>query len=131
MRMILLTPVLLLLTASIGLLACRAAGFDPHLQSMQYAALIAVVSAAAASAPITLCRRSPQEVAAQASLVSTMIHLFVSAALVGIGVIIFKAAMAFTFWNMAFYFVTLILVVADAVRLVKQAPTSSGLAPKQ
>jgi hypothetical protein len=122
-RGLLLTVIAVGLVASAGWGICLAAGWDPHRASLLAAAAVAFVAAVIAFVPLWFARASDQIAAAQAALVSTMIHLFVAAGACGV-VIVFKAlpdVQSFVYWMMAFYFATLIVVAATGAKAVRSA----------
>jgi hypothetical protein len=121
MRGIIITPIVLLLTAALGISVCRALDWNVSTNDAVYAAIAALLASFAGMAPLLLARRADQNAAAQAGLVATMVHMFVAAGLSGAAIIIAHRGTGFTYWMFAFYGVTLIVVATEAVRLVRHA----------
>jgi hypothetical protein len=134
MRSFLLLPVMLALTAGCGLAICAALGKNPHTTEMSLAAAALVVASAFGALPVFVARRATQIGVSQAALVGTMSHLFVA---VGFAAVVilghFNLHASFLYWLMAFYWMTLIALVAAFVRAIKlaapatQASTSNGV----
>jgi hypothetical protein len=127
MRTIVLIPAMLILAAGGGLAVARIMNWSVNVNALSLAGAIALGASTIALAPLALARHATQLGMSQASLVATMLHLFViiaAAAVVVLGR--FAAGEGFLYWLMAFYFTTLIALVVVLVRAVKAAPMTSG-----
>jgi len=129
MRPLLIAPIALILTAAIGYALCKLAGFDPHVRSMLRAGVIALLACAAGAAPLVLSRRASQPAMAQAGLLATTAHLFASAGLSLVALMVMHAGLSFVYWILAFYWTTLIGIVIASVRAVNSAPVDRSPAP--
>src|SRR4051794_5638500 len=116
-------PVVIVAVTAIGALICVAAGVNPHVREMIWAACGCLLASEAAMVPLVLTRGASQPAVAQAGLVATMIHLFGSSA-IGAAVIILKVGRldaSVVYWLLALYWATLIVLVVACVRAVKSA----------
>jgi len=129
MRLLLIAPIALIVTALAGFAICKALHVDPHVRSMLLAGGVALIACAAAASPMLLARRASQPGMAQAGLLSTTAHLFVAAALSFAALTVLHAGAAFVYWILAFYWVTLTGVVIASVRAVKTAPVDGTTMP--
>jgi hypothetical protein len=131
MRIVLLVPLALIVTAGAGWIVCRGAGFGFVVRDVVTAGLICLISADAAMVPLILTRSARQGAVAQAALVATMIHLMLSGAL---SAVVFLAKLppgigpSFLYWLLTFYWISLIVVVIGCVRAVKSAPQDQPIA---
>ncbi len=132
MRTLFLAPLVILLTAAAGYVACRAMSIDPHTGAMITAAVIAALACGAALVPMWLTRGADQTAVVQAGLVATVAHLFATVALAAAAILKFKAGQPFAYWMMAMYWLTLVVVVIATVRELKSAAPapSSSAAPR-
>src|SRR4051812_11114183 len=129
MRTFVLAPIVIVVTAAAGFAACRAMSIDPRVAALVTASAIAMIACSAAIVPLLLTRGADQAAVAQAGLVSTTLHLFSAVALAGVAIMKFKFGQPFTYWMMAMYATTLIVVVTATVREVKSAtPRVAGAA---
>lgn len=130
MRTLLIIPVLIVLCLAGGYVLTQAfVSKTPPLREMIAAALICLIASEAAMIPVIRMRGASQAAIAQAALVGTVIHLFVSCGLGG-GVIITKAfglSPSFVYWLVGLYWVTLVVVVVGLIGAVKQAPIASNI----
>lgn len=124
-RVLLIAPVTLILAAAIGWTIGAAGAYEPHVGAMLTASAIVLVACGAGIVPLVLNRGADQATVAQSGLVATMAHLFVAVALAAVVILKWKPGMPFTWWLLAFYWVTLIGLVIATVRLVKAAPRSA------
>jgi hypothetical protein len=123
MRLMLFSPVLVLIAAAAGFAVCRILGIDPQPRAMALAAAAALAGAEAAAIPLLLTRGGDQAAAAQAGLVATLVQLLVSVVLAGVMILNkLSPGPAFTYWVLAFYWVLLMLVALSAAKVVKSAP---------
>jgi hypothetical protein len=129
MRLLLIAPIALVVTALAGFGICKAAQVDPHVRSILLAGAVAIVACAAAATPVLLARRASQAGMAQAGLLATTAHLFTAAALSFVALTVLHAGVAFVYWILAFYWATLTGVVIASVRAVNRAPVGPAIAP--
>jgi hypothetical protein len=131
MRIVLLVPLALILTAGAGWIVCRGFGFGFVVRDVIAAGLICLISADAAMVPLILTRHARQGAVAQAALVATMVHLMLSGAFAAV---VFLAKVppgigpSFLYWLLTFYWISLIVVVIGCVRAVKSAPADQPIA---
>src|SRR5450432_2708035 len=112
----LLAPAALIVTAIFGYALCQIAGWNTHPREFFSALIVIIFSIACATVPLFLTRRSDQATVAQAALISTIVHLFVAAALAAVMILIVRLAQEFTYWLFAFYWMSLIGLATAAVR---------------
>jgi len=119
LRALLLNP---LIVAALCLLA-MAVGQVAHLHIHQHdiilAAAASLIASELAMLPLIYFRQASQDTVAQVGLISTVLHLFLSA---GIGFAIsacLRLGQPFLYWLVIFYWATLITVSIVAVRAVK------------
>jgi hypothetical protein len=122
LRALLITPIALLLTASIGLMICNFAGVGSHPRDLLAAAAIALLATFVGAVPLYLARSADQATASQAGLLATVTHLFVAIVLAGVMTLVARVGQPFAYWLFAFYFTTLIGVAFASVRLINSAP---------
>ncbi len=111
MRALLFIPLAVVLVCGCGYALCAALGWAVYPREMLIAASTCIVAGVLAVVPLGIIRYSgaatPANVA-QASLVGTMIHLFVC---IGVAAVVLmmkvRLAGAFTYWLMPFYWLTL------------------------
>lgn len=126
MRALILNPVVVAVSAGIGLIVCAALGWNPHWHELLLAAGICLAAAEVATLPLLLHRAVLPMHPAQAGLLATVLHLML-ATMIGGGVILLAhPPIAFTFWLMLFYWLTLISVSVAAIRVVKAAAHESA-----
>lgn len=133
MRSLLILPLTVVIAAAIGYGACVALEIDPHLRDMLAAAIGCIVASIAGVIPLVLTRGASQIAVSQAGLVGTVLHLLVGISIAGFLFLGVKLGQPFLYWMMAFYWLTLIVLVVVLVRAVKSAPvaTAPTTAPKQ
>lgn len=125
MRTLLLIPVVLLLIAGGCWGVAMAAGWQPHGRELIAAALICVLSGEMALAPAVIFRKSDPATVSQAGLAGTVVHMFLTlllAAVVWMGKMVANKQM-FLFMLLAFFWVSLIVLVLAMTRLVRSAAT--------
>ena len=127
--LLLLAAVLLAAAAGFGL--CAAAGWRFDAARVLPAAASALLAGGAALVPLVLTRGASQPSVAQAGLIGTVVHLF--GCLVGAAVLllVLKQGAAATYWVLAFYWATLVVLVVEFGRAVRSAPPAAPVAPKQ
>jgi hypothetical protein len=115
-----------LAVAAAGFVLCAAVGWNARPVGMALAAVAALVAGGVAFVPLILARGASQAAVAQAALLGTMIHLL--GCLAGAAVMLLVVRMpAATYWILAFYWATLVALVAGFTRAVKAAPpTATG-----
>ncbi len=118
------------LTAACGVAICLSLGRDPHARELTFAAVSALAAAQLALVPLMLTRRANQMAAAQAALVATMVHMMSAATFAAI-VVLGKLPLgqAFMYWLLAFYWMTLIGLVATVARHIRRAPLTTSAQP--
>lgn len=130
MLVLALIPLAVLFTALAGLGLCATGGVEPHIRAMLTAGAICLVGSLLAVIPLVLARGATQYAVAQAGLIATMIHLFVSAA--GASAMVMTRGgltMPLVYWLLAFYWTTLAALVTACVRAVRQARPTPPLQP--
>jgi hypothetical protein len=120
-------PIAVLLTAALGWAVCTALRLPAHLSDLAAAAVAALVSAEAAVVPLVLARRGGQAAVVQAALIGTLLHMFLLAALAAGGYLVTRLGPGFLYWVLAFYWPTLIALVAAFAKSIRAAPPT--LAP--
>src|SRR5690349_20844769 len=103
-------PIVILAVAAGGTLICIAAGVNPHVREMIFAACACLIASELSLVPLVLTRGASQPAVAQAGLVGTMIHLFGCTGF-GAAVIILKVGRldaSVVYWLLALYWATLI-----------------------
>ena len=122
MRGLVLNPLAILFTAACGFAICRALRVDAHLREMLVAATAILLASESALVPLFLTRHASQLSVSQAALVATMVQLFIAIAFAAVVIMgRMLAVQPFTYWLLAFYWVTLILLVVECVRAVRSA----------
>jgi hypothetical protein len=112
-----------------GFAICKAAGVSPHSSEMVLAALIGVTAAELAMVPVFVVRGKSADSVVQGALVSTVIHLSVSAG-GGLAVMnMMHPQKAFIYWLCVFYWSTLAGVCRVLMQAVKSAPVAAILSP--
>ncbi len=125
MRTVTLIPLAILLVAAIGSALCKSVGWNVSVPAVGIAAGACLVASLFAYIPLFLVRGSPQPAQAQAALLGTLLHMFFAAA-VAAAVILLKLNLpgSFVYWLFAFYWTTLIVLVAGFIRTIRLAPTT-------
>jgi hypothetical protein len=128
MRALLINPLILLATAVCSAIICAASGRNGQIPLIALAGGVALLATFAAAVPLFLARGASQIGMAQAALVSTVLHLFISLAL-GAGILlIVKPHHAYVYWLLGFYWLTLVLVATSAARAVRAAQPANSAA---
>jgi hypothetical protein len=130
MRGHIINILMILVTAAGGVAILLGTGRDPHARELAAAAIAAFAAAELALVPLMITRRASQLAAAQAALVATMVHMM-SAATVAAVVVLGKLPLGqpFMYWLMAFYWMTLIGLVATVARHIRRAPLAGPTQP--
>ena len=130
MRALLLAPLAVAVVAAGGVALMSGTGRATHAPALLNAAGTCLVATALAAVPLIMTRRSSQYAAAQAGLVSTMLHLFVTIGAAMFMLVLGRLSQPFLYWLIPMYFATLIPIVIAAVRAVRQAPPEPTPSPK-
>jgi hypothetical protein len=127
LKIIFIHPVVVVVVCAAGLGMCRALGVPLHVHQMLIAGGICLTGAELAMIPVFVVRGKPADNAVQGALVSTVIHLGVTA---GVGMAVLKMdqpqmhhqSQAFAYWLCALYWTTLAAVCRVLMQVVKSAP---------
>jgi hypothetical protein len=116
--------VLVLLTAATAGVLRAATGHVP-LRELLAAAGIIILSSETAVVPTILTRGAGQIAVSQAALVGTIVHLFFSISLAAVLYMMRLVGdrQTFLFLLLAFYWISLVMLVVVLVRAVRRAPT--------
>ncbi len=125
-RLIWLNPLLLVLFAGAGWLACKAVGSGQQLKWMLLAAAACALSSSAGSVPLVLARQARQSAMIQAALVATLLHMMLGVALAAVTILAFHPPTSFVLWLALFFWVTLSGLVVMCVKAVRSAPVADG-----
>ena len=130
MRALLYIPLTVLAVTAGGWAVSRALDVDPATFELVLAGGAALAAGTLAALPPVLVRHSAQPAVAQAALASTLIHMMGFAGVAGV-VYLTKVAVgqAFPYWLFAFYFSTLIVLVAALAQQIKSAAPAGPTAP--
>jgi hypothetical protein len=120
-RTLLLIPASLALTAAGGYGICAALGRSPHVMEMSVALGAVLIASAAGAVPVILARSATQLGMSQAALVGTAVHLLVAISLAAAAILGHFVGGSFLYWLMAFYWVSLIALVAAFARMIRHA----------
>ena len=127
MRVFLLIPAVTLTSAVIAVAICRGIGIDAHLRELIVAFITCLAGAELAGAPLLLSRGGDQAAVAQASLIGSLVHLFVciliAAALVLARVVV---AASYLFWLLGLYWVSLMVLAVAFVKAIRSAPLTGA-----
>ena len=130
-RSLLIIPVSIVLVAMAGLGLCNVIGWNPGTSGPVVAAVGCLLAGELALVPLVLARESSQAGIAQAGLLGTVIHLFISAGLAGVVLMLkLDVSASFVYWLCAFYWVTLIVLVILFTRCVRNASATTPSATK-
>ena len=125
-RLIWLNPLLLMLAAGGGWVACKALGAGQQVKWMLLAAAACAISSLAGSAPLILARQARQSGMTQAALVATLMHMLLGVALAAATILALHPPMSFVLWLALFYWMTLTVLVIVCVKAVRSAPLADG-----
>jgi hypothetical protein len=102
-------------------------GWNAHLREMLAAATVMLVACAAALAVLPLARPRTHTAIAQVALAGMSLQLFVALALGGAAYLLaFAPQTPFVYWLLADYWVTLPLIAAVFIRVLRSAPIQNG-----
>ncbi len=123
-KFLLSVPLVTLLIIAAGYATARILGWNPHLIESVVAGAVCAVAVTLALLPALLTRRQSQAAVAQAALIGTVVHMFLSLVL---ATIVFVGSLppdrrVFLFWMLAYYWISLITLVALLARLINAAP---------
>ena len=123
-------PIAIAFAAAGGFALCRMFQLNPHAREMLFAGAACFAASELAVVPMFLTRGASQAAVAQAGLVATIVHLFGCTAIGG-GLVLAKSlqlATPFVYWLLAFYWISLIVLVVGLVTAVRSAPVSTASA---
>ncbi len=123
MKTLLFIPMVLLVIVGGCWGVSTAMGLQPHVRELIAAAVICVISGDLALLPAVLFRKSEPATVSQAGLAGTVVHMFLTlllAAVVWMGKLVAYRQM-FLFLLLAFYWISLIVLVLAMTRLVRSA----------
>jgi hypothetical protein len=128
MRAAVIIPVLIVLSVAGGYAIAVAMSVTPPLREMIAAAVVCLIASELALVPLMRTRGATQASVVQAALLGTIIHLFGCCGLGGALIITkpFGIGLAFTFWLLGLYCLTLIVVVIALIGAVKSAPIAAA-----
>jgi hypothetical protein len=123
LKNLLLIPIVMLLVAAGCWGVMAAMGLKIHPRDLIVAAVICTIAGEMALAPATLLRSGDAATVSQAGLAGTVIHMFLSlllAAMAWMGKLVIDRG-PFLFLLLAFYWISLIVLVLATARLVRGA----------
>jgi hypothetical protein len=124
-RILFWIPLIMAVTAAAAWAALRGLAARAPLPELLAACAIATLAAEAAMAPLVLARSSRAGTGgmSQAALLGTLVHLFLAITLAGAAYLmrLFADRGTFLYLLVAFYWVSLVMVVIAAVRAIRQA----------
>jgi hypothetical protein len=124
----LINPVLIIVAGLAGVGVAHVVGFNPHTHELMLAAIAALLASEAALLPHMLRKEASPVAAFQASLYGTIIHLLLFL-IQGAGIVLLlKPNMAFIWWLMPMYWVTLVGVCSVFIRAVRSPAESTKTA---
>ncbi len=125
MRAFVLVPILLAIAVAVGFAICRTVGIESHAREMIAAALTCLIAGELAGMPLMLTRGADQAAVAQAALVGTVVHMFVSIGVAGVVILgHIGLGQSFIYWLLGLYWVTLIALVIAFAKAVRSAPAA-------
>jgi hypothetical protein len=130
MRALILNPVVVAVSAGIGLILCALLGWNPHERELIWAAGICLAAGEVAMLPLLLYRGAVPMHPAQAGLLATVLHLMVAMFIGGGIILLLQPVIAFAVWLMVFYGLTLAVVFTAALRAIRASDLPNGCAPK-
>ena len=123
MRSLGFTLTAVLIVSMLGIGTCLAAGWRIDTAALLVSAAVAVIASVLSLAPGYLVRGGDQSAAVQAALIGSLVHMGTFALAAGVVLIgRVNIGQSFVYWLFAFYFATLIAVVAGLVRMIQAAP---------
>ena len=128
MKSLLFIPIVVLLVAGGCWGVFVMIGVKPHPRELLAAAIICAVAGEMALLPATLLRKADATTVSQAGLAGTVIHMFLTlmlAAMAWMGKLIVDRG-PFLFLLLAFYWISLIVLVLAMARLVRGAAKPAG-----
>ena len=128
LRATIIPPVLVIVTAVIGVVVCRAFGWDPHIKTLLGAAAVCVVVAELSLIPSLLTTETGPAAAFQAAFLGTVIHLGLVAAAAATVVFTVKPDTSFVYWILLMYWITLIGLCVGFIRAVRSSAQSAAKA---
>jgi drug/metabolite transporter (DMT)-like permease len=122
-RALLINPVVIALAAALGVGVCFALGINPHFREMSMAVGICMVSSELAILPVLLNEKLLRAHISQAALLGTIVHLMLATMMAAIILLWLRPPLAFVYWLLALYWLTLIAISAVFVKILRQTPT--------
>ncbi|HEV2293662.1 MAG TPA: hypothetical protein VGR35_07390 [Tepidisphaeraceae bacterium] len=130
MRALLLAPLAVAVIAAGGVALLWGTGRAAYAPALLNAAGTCLIATALAAIPLFLARRSTQAGVAQAGLVATMLHLFVTIGTATGMLIAGRLSQPFLYWLIPLYFASLVPVAIAAIHAVRQAPPETLPTPR-
>jgi hypothetical protein len=117
-------PIALLAVGGIAYAVAQLIGRAAHTHELLAAAIVSFAAGELALMPLIWTRGGRQVSISQAGLAATMIHLVLMIVLAGLSVLmgIVGAPVAFLFWLLAFYWVSLAILVAIVLAAIRSTP---------
>lgn len=124
MKSVLVIPIAVLLAAALGSALLKVAGKPLYPRELTAAAVVALLAAEAALLPAALNRGAPKLAMAQAGLIGTVVHMFLSLALAGVlwTLDLVGHKPAFLYWLLFLFWISLGSVAAALVLFLRAAP---------
>ncbi len=127
-------PITIAAVAALGCTLCSVLGFNAHYREMGFALIASLIAAELGIVPLFFTRGATQPAVAQASLAGSVLHLLSGIGIAG-AMMLYKPLgldKPFIYWLLAFYWLTLVVLVATFIHAVKVAPVESAAAkPRQ
>jgi hypothetical protein len=124
----LLNPLLILIAGLAGVGVAHIAGFNPHTHELILASIAALLASEAAVLPHLLKTEASPVAAFQASLYGTIIHLLLFLIQGASIMFLLKPNLAFIWWLMPMYWVTLVGVCSVFIRAMRSPAESTKTA---
>jgi hypothetical protein len=124
----LINPLLILIAGAAGVGIAHVTGFNPHTHEMIFAAIAALLASEAALLPHFLKKETSPVAAFQAALYGTIIHLLFFLIQGASIVLLLKPNLAFIWWLMPMYWVTLAGVCSVFIRTMRSSAESTKTA---
>lgn len=131
MRALVYIFVAVAVTSVIGIVICRAAGFNPHFHELSISAGAVLAASVAGTIPLMLSRGGPQISIVYAALIGTVIQMLGSLSFgLAATVLKFGAPQPLLGWLLVFYWTSLAALVAALIRAIHLARDGS-IAPSK
>ena len=119
LRAMLLNPVVVFVSAAIGVSVCHALGADPHLREMAVAAGICLVSSELAALPVLFNASLLRAHISQAAMLGTVVHLLLATTMAAVVFLWLGPPIAFLYWLLPMYWLTLAALCVVFVRIMR------------